>query len=307
MVLIVATVTLSMMSCGAARERLMNFRKLEYLAVAAPMMTPQTLSITADGRAQYVSHTNRDGLDRPEMGLFETNLPADQVESLRAALAKPPFRDWADHDGRVNAGDAWRRVQVTEASDVIMKQVGTFEPVPPPLDAFLDRMTQIVRRLAEHPVRVLRLNLQRARIQTKDELEVTFSLENAGTQPFFCRNPRDLVGAAAGKLLVELSPDKPNSELKAEDLFSVELTQVERVPPTEGVRSEGNWLELPPGGTAKFVARGRAKARGAGVYLAEMKYFSPLETSSDGKPLLYGDLLSLTKKVEEAAPASTIR
>ncbi len=277
----------------------MGFRKLEYL-VAAQAQMPQTLTIGGDGSVCYLSFTNKEAMDRPEIGVYEMALPDAQMESLRTALARSPVSDWSDHWGRVFSGDRYQRLRVVEGSTTVEKMVGSNEPVAPPLNGFLDRLDQIVGQVVQHPVQVLRLDLEQPAVVAEGQLRLVLALSNRGTQTLYARHPGNLVEAEDGNLAAKVWPDKHVSQLAPEDIIAVSLAKVEEFDTEGGAQTGTVVLEIPPRARVRFKAEGRIELAKGGDYVVRLTYFSPLQRTRLGRELIAGEILTVTQKVRVA-------
>ena len=72
----VACLLFTLLTVGCRSDITMSFDTLEYQIGDMPE-APQTLVVNRLGRARYTSHTNRETFERPEMGIYETVLPAE--------------------------------------------------------------------------------------------------------------------------------------------------------------------------------------------------------------------------------------
>ncbi len=175
-------------------ERLMSFDKITYLSAEIPQ-TPQTLTIDANGQARYESHTNEATPDYPEIGIYETTLPASEVQTLSSLLNNPLFNSLPDHSGRVMSGDRWKRIRVTAGKETSEKLVGTREAVDPGMSKIIDGLDQVVVKLKSHPQQALRIELTQPTINSAWVLTATMSLSSTGVQSINCRNPLALLNA----------------------------------------------------------------------------------------------------------------
>lgn len=272
-------------ACAAAgpAEADMSFERLEYLdGVMAE--APQVLTVLASGHARYETHTNERAPDRPEIGVYETMLPAATVRALAALLLHPPFASLADHSGRIPSGDGYRFVAVTDDGETVEKKVGPDEPVGAGLRKVLDSLDRIVADVRQHPARVLRLALADPAVDADGVLRATVELSNPGPQPIAVADPAGLAAAGDGWLVLHCWADRPDADVMA----TVRPSSVAAPP---GAAVEGGRLRIAPGGVlpVAVVATVGVERRRGHVCRASLASF---RDAGGEPPLMRGEVLS---------------
>lgn len=288
-VLVVITVS----SCEPRNA--MNLEKLEYSKTVS-MKPPQTLRISGSGRAEYVSHSNRATPDRPEIGRYETTLPAGEMELLRQALQDPPLRSLPDHWGRVPAGNPCSRIRVTIGSESFEKLAGTAEPVDPRLGAFMAHLDRLIMNVMEHPRQTLSIALLEPRVDADRLFIATLVLSNRGTAPFFCRSPGEVLTHAQGRLCIQAWPDKPASALQAGEVATTAVAQVEPVSPSTRQVADSTMMEIPPGKSISLRLRTTLPMKRAGPCALRALYEASTDEAA-GREVIGGELFSTVIKV----------
>ena len=274
----------------------MSFEKLEY-SVAELETAPHLLTVQADGRARYETHSNAGWPELPEIGAYETTLAPDELRALNQALAAPPFKDLPDHWGRVPSGDRVRRIRLTSAGESAEKLVGTREPVDPRTQNLIRLLDQLAAQVARKPVQVLRLTLSQAAVDADGVLTATLTFASVGPQALVCRNPVGPPVPAPPTVLVEAWPDKPAGQLTAYDVVrgAASAMQVVTLPPTAGADQPG--LPLPSGQSAAFQLRASPGFRVAGTHVVRVRFVNDLREAASA-PLVYGEIYSSMVKVQ---------
>ena len=271
-------------------EQHMKFQKIEYFY---PSMeeAPQLLTIDANGRARYESHSNEATPDYPEIGIFQTTLSGDDMESLRSLLTNPPFRDLPDHWGRVRPGEIYRRIRVAAGTETVEKLVSEREPVDGKLQNVINRLDQIIAQAMRHPVQTLHSELSQVSADSAGAVTATLTLSNRGTENIWVRNPLSMSNAPDAHLSFQAWPDKPASDLRAEDQVSAQVVKVEDIGRAKANAAEQAVIELPPRATVSFRIHASLPLRGAGAYLGRVEHTNGAARLVD-KSLFVGELFS---------------
>jgi hypothetical protein len=278
---------------GCTLEHHMKFDRIEY-QYAASMGSPETLSVQADGRARYESHTAG---ALPEIGRYETRLPPAQIEALERVVDNPPFKGLGDHFGRVVAGDRYTRVRMISGATTVEKMVGTKEPVDVGLSRVIDQLKAIAAEVARHPQEILRMEAGPLTVDGRATLTATLRFSNPGTQPIAWLPP-------SGHLTVRAWPDKPVADFVPGDLFELRGAQVSCVAATPSAPAA--IAHLAPGDEAVFRVSATLSPRAPGTHVIQLIYRNTTE-QIDGQPALVGEISVHTVKVELAAPAANAR
>jgi hypothetical protein len=278
-------------------EHGMKFDRIEY-AVAEMAQAPQSLLIAASGDARYESHRST---GTPEIGVYEWTVPAGDLASLGGALGGVSLASLPDHMGRILAGDRFRKLTVISGSEVTEKAVGTAQPIDARLLALMNQLDALATRVAEHPRQVLGIEVADVSMGANRTVDLTLTLSSRGTQAVVCRSPVALVGAPDGWVSIQLWPNVPVAQLAAGDILRAVANKVDdrRDPP-----SFAAVLELPPGGSASFRVQAKLPDAKAGASVVRVSYAS-FAPGASGRPLLIGEVLSKTVKID--VPAGSAR
>jgi len=140
------------------------------VAGGRPPATMESLRVLADGRARaIVGSAWPDGARQDEAGLYETTLAPDDVNVLRALVADDALRSAGGEYGPIRADSGARSIGIGE--DLTIRW-GAFAEPPAPVIAAAERLRDVLARVREHPVAVLRL-------RAGDPIE----LSNPGSRP----------------------------------------------------------------------------------------------------------------------------
>jgi hypothetical protein len=139
------------------------------VAGGAPPATLESLRVLADGRARaIVGSAWPEGTRQDEAGLYETTLSPGDLDLLRALVADEALRSAGGEYGPIRADSGARSIGLGE--DLTIRW-GAFAEPPAPVIAAAARLRDLLVRVREHPVAVLRL-------RAGDPLE----LSNPGSQ-----------------------------------------------------------------------------------------------------------------------------
>jgi hypothetical protein len=270
-------------------EQRMKFEKIEYLS-AEMEEAPQTLTVNGTGLVRYESHSNSATPDHPEIGIYETILPGE-VEALSQLLDSPPFGDLPDHWGRVMPSDRYKRIRVTTKSGTVEKLVGSAEPIHAKLREIISQLDRIVAETSRHPQQTLRLQLNQTAISAAGELTATLELSNTGIQSLTCRNPVTMATAPDGHLALQVWPDKPQNELRAEDMITVGVQTVTELRPAGVNQTGSSVLIIPSQGSASFQIQTKLAVKSHGRYVIRAEYANTARQLA-GKPVIVGEVFS---------------
>jgi hypothetical protein len=135
-----------------------------------PPATMESLRVLADGRARaLVGSAWPEGRRQDEAGLYETTLAPDDLGVLRALVADDALRSAGGEYGPIRADSGARSIGLGE--DLTIRW-GAFAEPPAPVLAAAARLRELLERVREHPVAVLRL-------RAGDPIE----LSNPGSRP----------------------------------------------------------------------------------------------------------------------------
>lgn len=268
----------------------MRFERIEYVK-AEMEQAPQRLTIDAAGNAHYESHSNAETPDHPEIGIYETVLPRARVEGLSSALDNPPFSGLPDHWGQVMPSDHYRRIRLVTRTETIEKLVGTRAPVDPNLRELIRQLDEIAAEVARHPRQTLRLELAEVSINSSGALTGTLTLSNSGVEPTAIRNPASMIEADDARLFLQMWPDKPPSELRATDTFTVNLESVAAAGQSSAGQPVPSVITLQPAASVSFRINGRVESQRAGVYVVRAFYTTTTRTI-EGNTVIIGELFS---------------
>ena len=272
----------------------MKFERLEYLVALSK--TPQTLIIDTAGDATFTSYTNAQTPERPEIGVYRTVLPASEITSLERLLATPPVADLPDHSGRVLSGDQTRLLKLALKTQTIAKFVGTTEPVDQNLDRDFAKLDTVVHQVQQHPLAVLQFRIFQSALDPSGTLRLNAGFSNLGIQTLYCRNPQDILDAEEamdGRLIVNIWPDKPLSQLEADDIVALKVQEVKQLFVHEKVVTSQGVVEIPPGGWIQFEFSISCGLKTTDGYVIRATYANELhKKTTNGKPLIVGEILS---------------
>ncbi len=273
----------------------MTFTRIEYLT-SEMMGPPEALLIHRDGLAQYEAHSNVADAGLSDIGTYETTLSPKTISALTTAFAYPPFRDLADHWGRILAGDRTKRVVFVTETERLEKMVGTDEPVPPRLQALIDILDQIAREVRLHPRQVLTLSVGEFGLSTTGMLTATITFANKGHDSLTCTNPSFLNEIPGGRLCICGRPDTPASEISLGDMFDVDVLSVS-LQSEEQKASPHPWVDIPPGGAMTFRISAPLPISIAEPYVLQVLYRNTA-TEREGHEVLIGELYSVPLRLE---------
>ena len=136
-------------------------------AGGAPPATMESLRVLADGTARaIVGSPWPDGTPLDEAGVYETTLAPGDLEALRTLADDEPLRAAAGEHGPIRGDSGARTISLGE--DLTIRW-GAFADPPSAVTAAEARLRDVLARVREHPVAVLRLR--------------DGALSNPGTQP----------------------------------------------------------------------------------------------------------------------------
>jgi len=273
----------------------MRFDKLEYVATGVPQ-APDVLTIEANGSARYESHSNEATPDRPEIGTYQTALPADEMQALGKLLDNPPFQIVPDHWGKVVSGESSRRIRITAGQEKIEKFIAFRAPIDPAMLRAMAALDQIIAKVKSHPRHTLRVQLTQAAVAADKTLTAHLSFSNTGVEPVNVRSPLAAMAGEGCRLTFETWPDKARSDVRPEDAALVNVVGVEPLPPTAGPANTQPCLTLAPRASAAFLIRATVAARHAGPYFIRARYEN-FGGEAGGSPLLVGELYSQAVRV----------
>jgi hypothetical protein len=286
-------IAMSVGSC--ALEETMKFDKLEYLISELPE-APHTLTIEADGRARYESHSNATTPDHPEIGTYQTTLPTSEIQSLDKLLGDPPFKSLPDHWGKVRSGERSRRIRITAGSEKSEKFVCSRLSVEPAMRRVIDALDKVVANVKSHPYQTLQIKLTQVNVSPDKVLTTVLSLSNTGIEPIYCRSPLNMIEGTDCQLSFQAWPDKPRSDLRPEDLTTANPTNVEDLHSVGGPSDAPQFIEVGPGATVSFRVRSALGLRTSGPHVIRILYANSSRQVSDHQ-LLVGEIFSETVKV----------
>jgi len=232
-------------------EVAMSFANVEYWNNDLPS-APQQLTVHADGRVRYESHSNWGALDRPELGVYETTLGGGELASLAQLVAMPTFAGLPDHWGKVDSGEHFRRIRVTSPGSTSEKLVGTRTPIDPGLQRVFGELDRIVELVVAHPGRVVRSEIEHLVVGTEGTVTLDLRLRALGTGPVRMRSPIDLTSGESGWITVTAWPDPPPPGAVATTASIIAVTPFD---PPEPTGHEPSVVELRPGESARFRVR----------------------------------------------------
>jgi len=124
-------------------------------AGGAPPATMESLRVLEDGTARaIVGSPWPHGTPLDEAGVYETTLPPDDLEALRALAADEALRAAAGEHGPIRGDSGARSISLGEDLRI---RWGAFADPPAAATAAEARLREVLARVREHPVAVLRL------------------------------------------------------------------------------------------------------------------------------------------------------
>lgn len=124
-------------------------------AGGAPPATMESLRVLEDGTARaIVGSPWPDGAPLDEAGVYETTLAPGDLEALRALAQDQDLRAAAGEHGPIRGDSGARSISVGEELTI---RWGAFADPPPAVKAAEARLRELLARVREHPVAVLRL------------------------------------------------------------------------------------------------------------------------------------------------------
>jgi hypothetical protein len=250
-------------------DNAMTFTRLEYL-ISEMMGPPEFLVVEEDGTVRFESHTNVAEQGAQAVGTFAMTLTEEQMRSLAAAFANPPFRDLADHWGQIASGERYKAIREIGPSGQIEKRIAPARPVAPQTQLVIDRMDQIVKQVRLHPLRNLALRISDATLDTSGSLRATMTLTNPGTLPFLCIDPATRPKPSGARLSLSAWPDRDKSTLHSTDIVSAESIDVEAVNPSR--TGPDDLLELLPNAAVSFRIRAVLPVHEKAAYVIQGRY-----------------------------------
>ena len=125
------------------------------VAGGRPPATLESLRVLADGRARaIVGSAWPEGTRQDEAGLYETRLAPDDLAVVRALVADDALRSAGGEYGPIRADSGARSIGLGE--DLTIRW-GAFAEPPAPVVAAATRLRDVLARVREYPVAVLRL------------------------------------------------------------------------------------------------------------------------------------------------------
>lgn len=274
---LLASVIIAGAGCRTTGGSDMEFTEIKYV-VSDLVEAPQVLTIESTGQASYRSHTNEQMLDRPEIGLYATQLDSSLMASIGQLLSQRPLSEVPDHTGRLPEGASGKSLIIKTRFAEVTKQVGPADPVDPKMQELLDFFDGVVREVMESPRQVLRISSGVPSIDDSGRISVTLELANPGDEPAFIRKPSDMVGQLDGWLKLEIWPATPEpGSLWAEQKVYVD---VERTDPESEGDNKTIVLTLAPGQTRAVTLKGHFSGRPA-RHVARVSYCNFTEWSKD--------------------------
>ncbi len=273
--------------CGWGKS--MKFDKIEYL-ITGTSTTPTVLTVEASGVARYESPTNETTPGFPEIGTYQTTLPAAEVQSLGTVLDTPPFQDLPDHWGKVRSGERSRRIRVVTGSATSEKFIGFSEAIAPTMLRVISALDQTVAKVRTHPHKTLRIQVAEVAVGPDRGLTAVLTLSNTGTMPTICRTPPGMIAGEGCQLVVQAWPDKPRSELRPGEVLFAKVAGAEAVQASD-TSAAAPCREFAPKAPASFRIRATLEGRNAGAHLVRVIYGNK-SPQAGGREVLVGDLFS---------------
>ena len=270
----------------------MEFKKIEY-RVSEFMGPPQTLLVTADGRARYESYSDVGNFDRPEIGVYETTLSAAETAELNRLVNEPPLQNLPDHWGRIAAGDRYKRISLTTASNSLEKIVGTHESVDSRLKTVLDGLDGIVAGVMRHPRQTIRIEMSDASVDSSGKINAEFTLSNTGIEAANCVNPVTVAGGP--DIAIRGWPDRAPSTFQAGDAFNASVGQVQDL--GSGGASVTPVLQIVPGTPRRFRFSAVLPLHSSGAYIMQLHYQNTNQEVG-GKTVLLGEIYSKSFQID---------
>lgn len=124
-------------------------------AGGTPPATMESLRVLEDGTARaIVGSPWPDGTPRDEAGVYETTLAPDDLDAVRALANDEQLRAAAGEHGPIRGDSGARSISLGE--DLTIRW-GAFADPPPAVQAAEAQLRDVLARVREHPVAVLRL------------------------------------------------------------------------------------------------------------------------------------------------------
>lgn len=292
--LIALSVAVLVIRSASGRETMMRFDLLEYSVADFPSM-PQLLRVDGNGHARYESHTNEFTPDLPEIGVYESDLTAAEMNTITALVETSSFKALPDHWGQADSGDRFRRLRVHRANETVEKLVGTDQPVDPNLQQIFDQLDKIITAVRAHPVRALRLTLAEVSLNQTGRWEAALILTNIGSQTLHCWKPSRQINPDSA-LHVELWPKRPSVAARPEDLRTAQVEVLDKT----GAQSTGvSIIELAPSqSTSVRIEAKLPLEKAGGTFMSRVSYANMAAPGADGD-VITGEVFS--KRVEVVA------
>jgi hypothetical protein len=205
-------VAIGVVACQTAApggDQELGFQQIKYL-VGVLAEAPNELTVSRDGHARFVLHTNETRLTTPEIGTYETPLPRADLERLTNAAARDRFAALPDHSGRIPAGDGYRMIGLDDGTSPIEKWIAPDEPVDSRLADLQRLLDGIVDYVLNYPRQVLLAEVTNIEISgTRVTATVRFS--NPGSEAVYWRAPVALMNAPDGWLSFHVWQNQPNA------------------------------------------------------------------------------------------------
>jgi hypothetical protein len=278
--------------CWPEKRNAMDFTALTYSVGDIPETT-QILSINADGEARYVSHSNEEFPDLPQIGIYATVIDAKALRSLSSMLDQGPLEELPDHIGKMPKGITNKTIRLASRNGEIVKQVSPADPVDPRLQKIFDRLDTLVLEVMKHPRAVLQAEITSPTVTPPGNLIVELKLSNVGREEFWFRSAWEIVKSKDGWVRVEVWPAVPEpGSMWSEQKVLVQPTSIELVGAPEAA-SGAAVLSLRPKETKIFKISGFFYGKSGSKYVARVDYCNFKSKLEDKAPIV-GEVLSKT-------------
>lgn len=282
----------SFAGCWPEKRNAMDFTTLTYSVGDIPETT-QVLTIKATGEARYVSHTNENFLDRPEIGVYETILDAKAMRSVADIFDQSPLAQLPDHTGKMPKGITTKTIRLTTSTSEVVKQVSPADPVDPRLQKIFAGLDKLVLEIMKHPRSVMQAGIASPAVSPPGNLSLELKLTNVGREDLWFRSAWDIVRSKDGWVRIEVWPAVPEpGSMWSEQKVLVQLTGAEPVGAAV-VQPETAAFLLHPRETMRFKMTGFFYGKSGSKYLARVDYCNFRDKLEDRAPIV-GEVLTKT-------------
>ena len=145
----------------------------------------ESLKITKQGNATFLSTNNfKSGL-APEIGYYELELEREIVKDLWQTMIDVGFAEIDTSTAMPEEGEGTRMITVTQENRSIAKLIGQRDAPPAGFKELEEELLGIMEQVRKHSVSALRMDFSLSQTETRtgEPMEIVLTFSNPGKQP----------------------------------------------------------------------------------------------------------------------------